>query len=78
MDGKYFVGTVYPGTVRGVKDFGVFITLEPSLDGLAHVTRLPEGKSLDSFSKGDPVNVKIERLNSHKRQITLIIVGERL
>ena len=35
---KYHVGDVVKGTVARIKDFGAFISLEPGIDGLVHVT----------------------------------------
>jgi small subunit ribosomal protein S1 len=36
----YPPGTVVEGTIRNIADFGVFVELEPGIDGLVHITDL--------------------------------------
>ncbi len=36
------VGTVYDGTVMGIKDFGVFVETIPGKDGLVHISELAD------------------------------------
>ena len=37
---KYPPGTVVEGVIRNIADFGVFVELEPGIDGLVHITDL--------------------------------------
>ena len=67
-------GDVLEGTVAKVADFGVFVRLPEGLEGLMHVseTDLPRGeKPSQHFKEGDPVRVKILRIESAEQRIGL-------
>ena len=56
------VGEIYDGEVVGVKDFGAFVKLTPSKDGLLHISRMANGrvaKVEDVLNVGDIVKVEI-------------------
>ncbi len=55
-------GEVYDGQVVGIKDFGAFIRLTPSKDGLLHVSRMANGrvsKVEDVLTIGDTIKVEV-------------------
>jgi polyribonucleotide nucleotidyltransferase len=56
LTGEPEVGQVYKGTVSGVKDFGCFIRLMGSYEGLIHVSELGDVRDLRA---GDPMSVKV-------------------
>ncbi len=57
--------------VTKVTDFGVFLELEPGIEGLVHMTKIAPGKK---FSVGDEVKVYIEEIDSKSRKIALGLV----
>jgi len=57
--------------VTKVTDFGVFLELEPGIEGLVHMTKIAPGKK---FSVGDEVKVYIEEIDSKSRKISLGLV----
>lgn len=59
------------GRVSKVTDFGVFIELEPGVEGLVHITKIAPGKK---FSVGDEVNCYIEEIDTKSRKISLGLV----
>jgi small subunit ribosomal protein S1 len=66
-------GAVVRGTVRSVTDFGAFVDLG-GVDGLLHVTDMAwhrVAKPSDLVNPGDPVEVKILKLNPETRRISL-------
>jgi hypothetical protein len=64
------------GTVVNVKDFGVFVELEPGICGLIHASRLPLGfKKLEQFSYGERIIVEIQSVNAIKKRIDMVYVG---
>ena len=66
-------GTVVRGTVRSVTDFGAFVDLG-GVDGLLHVADMAwhrVAKPSDLVSPGDPVEVKILKVQSDTRRISL-------
>ena len=58
------MGEEFDGEVVGIKDFGAFVKLTPSKDGLLHISRVANGrvgKVEDVLSLGDIVKVKVHR-----------------
>lgn len=54
------IGKEYEGTVRTIKDFGVFVMIEPNTDGLLHNSKMPQDTAFkESLKVGDTVKVKI-------------------
>lgn len=68
---KYKKDDRVKGKVVKVSDFGVFVQLEPGLEGLVHMTKIPPGTKL---SGGDEVNVYIEEININEKRISLGLV----
>lgn len=59
------------GTVNSVKDFGVMVDLDYETKGLLHKSVLTN--SLESYKRGDKVNVVVTNVNKNNRQITLAL-----
>ncbi|MBE6464676.1 MAG: polyribonucleotide nucleotidyltransferase [Eggerthellaceae bacterium] len=56
------VGEIYNGEVVGIKDFGAFIKLTASKDGLLHISRMANGRVgrvEDVLNLGDVIEVKV-------------------
>ena len=72
---KYPVNSRHQGTVTRTADFGIFVALEPGLDGLVHVSELNnEGRRIDArkLAKiGDPMLVQIIEVDMKNRRIAL-------
>lgn len=71
VEKKYKVDTKASGKIMRVSNFGVFVELEPGIEGLIHVTKIPPGTDL---KKGDKVNVYVEEVNRKDKKIGLGIV----
>ncbi len=68
------VGEEYEGEVVGIKDFGAFVKLTPSKDGLLHISRVANGrigKVEDVLSIGDVVKVKVIEVDPNTGKISL-------
>lgn len=68
---KYKVDKKVKGTVRKLSDFGAFVRLEPGIEGLIHLTKIPPDQKL---KVGDEVNVYIEEIDSKNKKISLGLV----
>ena len=71
---KYRPGDLKTGKVTKVTNFGVFIELEPSLEGLLHVSELADEKienPEDHIKVGDEIEVRILRVDAVERKIGL-------
>jgi len=71
---RYQPGMVVRGKVTKITNFGVFIELEPDLEGLLHVSELADHKvenPQDEVKIGDEIDVKILRVDTVERKIGL-------
>ncbi len=71
---RYEPGDVVKGKVTKLTNFGVFVELEPGLEGLLHISELADHK-VDSPEEvvkvGDEIEVKILRVDRGERKIGL-------
>jgi small subunit ribosomal protein S1 len=71
---NYRPGMVVHGTVTKIANFGVFVELEPGLEGLLHISEISDQKiekPEDTLKVGQEVEVKILRVDSEERKIGL-------
>ncbi len=71
---RYQPGMVVRGKVTKVTNFGVFVELEPDLEGLLHVSELADHKvenPQDEVQIGQDLDVKILRVDTVERKIGL-------
>ncbi len=76
---KYQVGDVLEGEVTGAVDFGVFVKLEPGLEGLVHISELDWGLVEDPralFSVGDRTQVKVIEVKDGKVSLSVKALRE--
>src|SRR5436853_1212425 len=74
IPGRYHAGEVKKGKVTKLTNFGVFVELEPGLEGLLHISELAEHKveSPEEVVKvGDEIEVKVLRVEPKDRKIGL-------
>ena len=75
IDKKYPVGTRLRGKINSIADYGIFIELEPGIEGLAHVSELSWTRSSTSPSKmfqvGQEVEFMILEMDIDKHRIAL-------
>jgi len=75
---KYLLDHMYKGTVARVTDFGAFVTLEPGVDGLIHISELSDKhvkRAEDVVKEGQEVQVKILQVETDNRRISLTMKG---
>lgn len=68
---RYSTGTTFTGTVSRIETFGVFINVEPGVDGLIHSSKLTPESSL---KKGEEVTVTVESVDPDQRRMSLSLV----
>ena len=71
---RYKPGEVKTGKVTKLTNFGVFVELEPGLEGLLHISELADEKvdsPEDLVKVGDPIEVKVLRVDTADRKIGL-------
>jgi small subunit ribosomal protein S1 len=71
----YQVGARVKGRVVGVVDYGVFVELEPGVEGLVHISEMSWSRRLKHPSKlvkaGDEVEAAVLEVNAVQRRISL-------
>ncbi len=73
---KYLVGDTVEGTVVRIMPFGAFVSLEPTIDGLVHISQVTNRrleKVEEELRIGDKVTAKVMEVNPSKKRISLSI-----
>lgn len=72
---KYAVGERVRGRVVSLTDYGVFLEVEPGVEGLIHVSELSWGRRTKSplrlFSVGDPLEAVVLNIHPQDRRMSL-------
>lgn len=72
---KYPVGSRHRGVVRNITNFGVFVELEPGVDGLIHISDLSWTKKIrhpgEFVKKGEELEVVVLAVDKEQRRIAL-------
>ena len=79
LGGQIEKGDVYEGEIRRVVDFGLFVALVPGLDGLVHVSNIPQEKRREfakEYRVGEIVRVSVLEYDPSNGRVGLRIVEE--
>ncbi len=72
---KYPVGSQHAGVARNLTNFGVFVELEPGIDGLVHISDLSWTKKIrhpgEVVKKGEKIEVVVLGVDTNSRKISL-------
>lgn len=71
IDERYHPDDKVKGRVVRVSDFGAFVELEPGVEGLIHITKIPPATIL---KEGSEVNCYVEEVDSKNQRIALGII----
>lgn len=72
---KYPIGTTFAGQVTRVENFGVFVNVEPGVDGLIHGSKLT---GEEEFAKDQEVTVTVESVDPGQRRMSLSPVSTQV
>jgi uncharacterized protein len=67
------------GTVKSITNYGVFVDIGASTDGLLHISQLTSGyvaSVADVVLAGDEVQVRLISIDSAKGQVALSLLSE--
>jgi small subunit ribosomal protein S1 len=76
IEGKYSIGSQHDVKVTKVADFGVFVELEPEIEGLVHVSELSVervNKTEDVAKAGDVMKAEVISIDKDARKIGLSV-----
>jgi len=72
---KYPPGTIVTTKVRSITNFGVFVEIEPGIDGMVHISDLSWTKKFnhpsEMLQKGQEVKCVVLEVNEEKRRVSL-------
>lgn len=75
LSDRYPPGTVLRGTVRNITNFGVFVQIEPGIDGLVHISDLSWTKKIrhpsEVAQKGQEMDVVILNIDEDRERVSL-------
>lgn len=73
---KYALGSTHMGVVSRLAAFGAFITLEPGIDGLLHISKMGGGRRINHpreiMEPGQEFTIKIDAVDPEKKRISLV------
>ena len=76
VEEKYAVASIHAGRVSRLAQFGAFVTLEPGIDGLLHISKLGAGRRLNHprevLEDGQEITVKIDGIDKEQQRISLV------
>lgn len=70
---RYPAGSQFNGKIVRKTEFGLFVELEPDVDGLVHLSRLPHGASIEdpSLAVGEPVAGWVQEVDTRRQRVSL-------
>ncbi len=75
IDERYPIGSKHTGKVRNLTNFGVFVELEPGIDGLIHISDLSWTEQIDHpkevVKQDEEIEIAILAIDFDNRRITL-------
>lgn len=70
-------GAVLDGKIKSVKDYGVFVSVGPGVQGLCHVSRIPDISIYGRHSIGQDVKVNVLSFDKVEERIQLEFFGQQ-
>ena len=76
---KYKIGQITNGIITGVKPYGVFIELEPHVDGLLHKSQMAQRFEINEelYKVGNKIIVQIKNINSKGEVFLTTYINEQ-
>jgi len=75
VEEKYAIGTVVKGKIVSMTNYGVFIELEPGVEGLIHVSEMSWTRHIKNpsevYSMGDELEAKVLTIDREDRKISM-------
>jgi small subunit ribosomal protein S1 len=77
---KYPEGSLHKGKVTRLAPFGAFVTLEPGIDGLVHISELGKGQKIrhprEVLAQDQTIEVKIARVDEPGKRLSLAMISD--
>lgn len=76
---KYPPGTVVSGKIANIADFGIFVEIEPGIQGLVHISEIPHENGenvIETFKTGEQAEARVLEVKSDQKKIRLSMKPE--
>ncbi|UAT42964.1 30S ribosomal protein S1 [Anaplasmataceae bacterium AB001_6] len=70
---KYKPGDKYKGTVSNIEEYGIFVELEPGVEGLVHISEVSWTKDRPMVIKGQEIEVVVISIDKDRHRMALSI-----
>mgnify|MGYP001222989507 FL=1 len=74
---KYSIGSIVEGSVVNLTDYGVFVELEPGVEGLVHISEMYWSREIKHPTKvlklGEKIKVMVLEINQQAKRVSLSI-----
>lgn len=80
LGGQIEAGARYPGVIKRLADFGIFVEIAPGQDGLVHISTIPRDQQvafMKQCKEGDFVTVEVLDYDKVTDRIRLKIINEK-
>lgn len=73
---RYEVGATVQATITGVVSYGAFARVEEGVDGLIHISTMPEGALRQRVRTGQKVTARIVHIDAQRQRLGLCLEAE--
>ncbi len=77
---RYPEGSIHKGKVARLVPFGAFVTLEPGIDGLVHISELGKEKRIhhprEVLEEDQIIQVKVARVDEKQKRLSLAMISK--
>jgi len=71
VEERYYVGQLLNGSVNRTTDYGIFVTLEPGIEGLVHTNHVPAGVHLNDVQESSELLLRVISIEADSQRIGL-------
>lgn len=80
---RYINGEIIKGTVSGIENYGIFIKIDESYNGLIHISEISDGfvRNVEDYVKiGDTIYAEVLEIddNSHQAKLSIKNISYRV
>jgi len=70
---EYPIGDIVKGSISKLTNFGAFVRLDNGIEGLIHMSELPDKEDVSKMKEGDIVEAKVIKVNPTERKLGLSV-----
>ncbi|EKR01318.1 S1 RNA binding domain protein [Leptospira borgpetersenii serovar Castellonis str. 200801910] len=70
------IGTIVEGKVKSIKEFGIFVEVAPGIEGLVHISEVPNGREVnlaELYKPDETIKTAVIKVDVKNKKISLSI-----